>query len=269
MAAVLHCGAARNHRANPAAALKLEHLYGTPVLLSGLGSLVLTKPEINQVNSHHKESLQYLLRLLPNTPQCVYYFLGGSLPGEALLHLRQFSLLGMIMVLKSSILHRHGLNVFTTKASSVSWFYVVRNLCLRYQLPHPIELLKSNLTKESFKNLAKKHVLNYWELKLRDEAAWLTSLRYFNPKYMSLSKPHPIMELLDLPPTRSLRLASKHCSCLAGTGLRPCAATGHPIQVVTASAHHVLTNTYPKMKSTSFCTVALYQTPDIPLLSSQ
>ena len=104
-----------------------------------------------------------------------------------------FSLLGMIMVLKSSILQRHGLNVFTTKASSGSWFYVVRNLCLQYQLPHPIELLKSNLTKESFKNLAKKHVLNYWELKLRDEAAWLTSLRYFNPKYMSLSKPHPII----------------------------------------------------------------------------
>ena len=99
----------------------------------------------------------------------------------------------MIMVLKSSILHRHGLSVLNYKASSGSWFYFVRNLGLQYQLPHPIKLLNGSLSKESFKNLTKKHVLNYWELKLCEEAAPLTSLRYFNPNYMSLSKPHPII----------------------------------------------------------------------------
>ena len=41
--AVLPAGLARGHCGNPAAALKVEKLYGVPVLLSGLGALVLSK----------------------------------------------------------------------------------------------------------------------------------------------------------------------------------------------------------------------------------
>jgi hypothetical protein len=127
VAAVLHSGAARHHRANPAAGLKVEQIYGIPVLFSGLGALVLNKAELSMVNNHHKETLQNLLHLLPNTPQCVYYFLAGSLPEEALVHLRQFSLLGMILGLQGSILHSHALNVYNSK---------VRNLCLPASPPN-------------------------------------------------------------------------------------------------------------------------------------
>ena len=72
--AVLQNGLARHHRANPAACLKVDQIYGTPVLLSGLGSLVLKKPEQSIINHHHLETLQNLLRLLPNTPHPVTYF---------------------------------------------------------------------------------------------------------------------------------------------------------------------------------------------------
>ena len=194
VSAVLHSGAARHHRANPAAGLKLEQVYGFPVLLSGLGSLVLSKAELSIVNSHHKETLQHLLRLLPRTPQAVYYFLAGSLPGEALVHLRQFSLLAMISCLPDSPLYKHALNVFTARSAGCSWFHQVRDLCLQYQLPHPLTLLDtpSPLSKETFKKLAKKQVTSYWELKLREEASPLTSLRYFKPAFMSLSSTHPL-----------------------------------------------------------------------------
>ena len=84
------------------------------------------------------------------------------------------------------------MNVFSCKRSSGSWLYNLRNLCLQYQLPHPLTLLNGSLSKASFKTLAKKHVINYWEIKLREEATPLLSLRYFKPAYMSLSKPHPI-----------------------------------------------------------------------------
>ena len=43
---VLHAGLARHHRGNPAAAIRTEKVYGTPVLFSGLGSLCLKKSEI-------------------------------------------------------------------------------------------------------------------------------------------------------------------------------------------------------------------------------
>ena len=193
LGAVLHTGAAKHHRANPAAGLRLEQVYGFPVLASGLGSLVMSKAELSLINQHHKVKIQQLTRLKPGTPQPVYYFLAGSLPGEAMIHLRQLSLLGMVSNLPGSTLHKHAMNVFTTKPSSLSWFHQVRDICLQYQLPHPLSLLSSPPpTKDWFKKLAKKRVTDYWEQKLRDEAALLDSLKYFKPLFMSLASPHPI-----------------------------------------------------------------------------
>ena len=133
-----------------------------------------------------------MLRLLPSTPHPVIYFLAGCLPGEALIHLRQLALLGMISRLPESLLHRQALNVYCSKGSSWSWFHQVRDLCLQYQIPHPLTFLMSPLSKETFKNLVKKQVLRFWEEKLREDASPLSSLVYFKPQYMSLSKPHPI-----------------------------------------------------------------------------
>ena len=193
---VLASGMAKNHYGNPAASLRVERLYGSSVLLSGLASLVLSKPEIAVVDQHFKEHLECLQRLHSSTPRCVVYFLGGTLPATALLHLKQFSLLGMIARLgKENILHCHGLHMLIcAKSSSKSWFLQVRDLCLLYSLPHPIELLTNPLTKHSFKHLVKSRVTDYWENLLRGEASFseLPSLKYFQPSFMSLSSPHPL-----------------------------------------------------------------------------
>ena len=58
LAAVLYTGVAKQHRANPAAGLRLERLYGAQVLLSGLGSLVLSKFEISVFSKYHKDTIQ-------------------------------------------------------------------------------------------------------------------------------------------------------------------------------------------------------------------
>ena len=55
---------------------------------------------------------------------------------------------------------------------------------------HPLHLLQNPPTKDSFKKLVKSRVLDYWEKKLRTEAFFLPSLRYFHPNFMSLSTPH-------------------------------------------------------------------------------
>ena len=180
--AILCNGLARHHRANPAARLKIEQIYGTPVLLSGLGSLLLKRSELDIVKNHHLQVLRNLLRLFPKTPHPVIFFLAGSLPGDALIHLRQLGLLGMIC--------RYALSVYTSKGKAWSWFHQVRDLCLMYQLPHPLTLLNSSVTKAGFKSLVKKQVVNYWEQKLRAEASVLSSLTYFKPAFMSLARPH-------------------------------------------------------------------------------
>ena len=144
------------------------------------------------LHQHLKETIQNLLRLQPKSPQAVIYFLAGSLPGEALIHIKQLSLFGMISRLPDSVLCRHAFNALNSKSSSNSWFHQVRDLCLQYQLPHPLYILASPPTKNAYKSLIKKHVINFWEIYLRTEAAELTSLEYFKPQFMSLKTPHPL-----------------------------------------------------------------------------
>ena len=62
---VLHTGIARSHRGNPAASLRVQQLYGNPVLFSGLAPLVLSSQETNVVDQHHKETLRSLQALFP------------------------------------------------------------------------------------------------------------------------------------------------------------------------------------------------------------
>ena len=125
------------------------------------------------------------------TPRCVIYFLAGTLPGSALLHLRQLSLFGMISRKTDGILYRHARNVFTSvTVAKVSWFHQIRELSLMYGLPHPIDMLENPLDKAVFKKYVKSKVINYWEIVLREEASALKSLNYFQSHYMSLSRPH-------------------------------------------------------------------------------
>ena len=128
---ILHAGLAKNHRGNPDASIRIEKLYAAPVLMSGIGVLVLLKSEVNMINPRIKETLEQLMRLHPRTPQCVVSFLSGCLPGTALLHQRMLSLFAMICDLKENVLHKHAQQVLVeAKTSSKSCFIVVRDICL-------------------------------------------------------------------------------------------------------------------------------------------
>ena len=57
LGAVLHAGMARGHRGSPAASIHADRVFGIPVLLSGLASLVLLKSELHLIDQHHKDVL--------------------------------------------------------------------------------------------------------------------------------------------------------------------------------------------------------------------
>ena len=193
LASILHTGLARGHRGNPASSIQLHMMYCCPVLFSGIATLVLSNKEIQMVEKHYADTIRRLLRLNKGTPRAVTYFLAGSLPGIAMIHMRQLSIFGMITRLDGNILHTHAVNYFLSKTiSKHSWFHQIRSWCLLYGLPHPIDLLNSPLSKESFKSLVKKNIVSYWENLLRSEASILPSLQYFHPSYMSLVRPHSL-----------------------------------------------------------------------------
>ena len=190
---LLPAGIARRHRGNPAASLRLSQLYGAPVLLSGLSSLVLSQAEINVIDGHYLSTLQKLLRLHERTPRAMIYFLAGSLPASALLHQRQMSLFSMICHLKDDPLNKHAQYVFLhLQKSCRSWFMQVKDICIQYGLPHPLQLLDSPLSKLKLKCLVKTRIIGYWVELLASEAAQLDSLSHFNPYGHSLASPHPL-----------------------------------------------------------------------------
>ena len=193
LGSVQSAGLARGHRGSPAAALKVHQLYCTPRLLSGLASLVLSKSEISVIDSYYQNTLQQLQKLHSRTPRSAVLFQAGSLPGEALLHLRQLSLFSMICHLPDDPLHKCGQYALTyLTPTSRSWFHQIRNICLQYGLPHPLNLLETPLTKEQFKKLAKTQVVEHWKDVLSTESFSLDSLRYFDPRTASLLHPHPL-----------------------------------------------------------------------------
>ena len=191
--ALLPSGMARRHRGSPRAALKIGQLYGIPVLLSGLASLVLTEAELDIVDAHYLTTLQGLLRLHKRTPRSIVYFLSGSLPARAMLHQRQMTLLSMICHLKEDPLFLHAKYILEHHgSSSKSWFIQMRKVCLQYGLPHPLQLLNCPLSKIRMKTLAKTRITEYWQKVLSAEATSLPSLAHFNPHMHQLTNPHPV-----------------------------------------------------------------------------
>ena len=94
LGATMSTGLALNHRANPTAALKIHEVHASPVLMSGMASLCLSNTEVKIIDQHVKVNTEKLQKLNDNTTPSFVFFMGGTLPAEAVLHQRQLSLLG-------------------------------------------------------------------------------------------------------------------------------------------------------------------------------
>ena len=59
-----------------------------------------------------------------------------------------------------------------------------------YQLPSPLSILEDPPLHNSLKRMIKSKMVDYWEIKLQADSSQLTSVPFFNPYFMSLTKPH-------------------------------------------------------------------------------
>ena len=195
---LLPAGLALHHGGSPAANLQVEKMYCLPVLLSGLSTLVITAAEMNMITKYHKNVLRQLMKLPVNTPNSAVYLLAGYLPFPAYLHQRQLILFSMICHLEGNVIKNHAIYILTTYSSFVanSWFHKIRQICLQYGLPHPLQLLNNPLPKSKFKALCRNNIHEYWRQKICEEAQ-VPSLNYMCAPYLSLFKPHPIWTSLD------------------------------------------------------------------------
>ena len=159
---LLFAGMSRRHRANPLSSLRADKIFGSPVLFSGLASLILSKSEIDILNSHVKDILQGLLKLYPKTPDPVLYLISGSMPGEALLHLKQLTLFGAVTRLPGNIIHTVAKDTLITASDNDgSWYGQIRSLCFQYNLPNPLTLLHQPPSQKRYKCLIKNNIAQF------------------------------------------------------------------------------------------------------------
>ena len=221
---------AKSHRANPAACLRIESVYGTAVLLSGLASLLLSSKEEATISRYYKVYIQRLLKLHQATPAPVVFLLAGCLPLPAQLHLRMFSLYGQLCRLKGgdNILTNQARNVYSSSSSpsSKSWFWRLRKLALQYDLPHP--WLKSPPSKVKAKTLVKAAVLKFWLADLREKAGRLKSLKYLRSEFLGLTRCHPMFWSCGSSPWEAEKATTKARLLSGRYRVEPCLATGSP-----------------------------------------
>ena len=99
----------------------------------------------------------------------------------------------MICHLENDPLQHHAEHVLVRHGtSSKSWFIQIRQLCIQYGLPHPLQLLNSPMSKGRLKSLVKTSITESWQKLLSAEATSLSSLAHFNPYMHQLTNPHPI-----------------------------------------------------------------------------
>ena len=137
------------------------------------------------------------MKLPDRTPEPVIFFLAGTRPLPAHLHLRKLSLFGMICRLQGNVLHSIGRIMLTDcKPAAKTWFQDIRDICVQYALPHPLDLLNNPPPKLHFKKLCKEQVHLYWREKLTSMSD-IPSLKFLITPFLSLLKPHPIWTSLD------------------------------------------------------------------------
>ena len=142
-----------------------------------------------------------IMKLPSRTPEPAIFFLSGSMPIEAYIHLRQLSLFAMICQKKDNILCSIASAILCDAKPSVSsWFQTIRSHCVTYNLPHPLHLLESPPERKKFKIMCKEKVHEFWRNKLIVSLKSLPSLSLLKPEYLSLQHPHPVWTSLDSNP---------------------------------------------------------------------
>ena len=118
---VLSVDHAKDHKANPAASLKVLDIYSTPIILNGITSLYLSNNDIELLVVHNIRNLQRLIRLHTQAPAPVLHLLPGLLPIKAQIHICHFTTLLMIDNLGPlNLLYQIASNLL--KQGSEPWF---------------------------------------------------------------------------------------------------------------------------------------------------
>ena len=174
-------------------------IYVLLVLLYGLEVAVPSKTNLDILERFLRTSLKQILSLPTITASPAVYILTGILPAEVMIQKRILALFGSICRLsEESVEKRLARRQLSIKSySSYSWFVIVKELLIKYDLDPQFCLLDAKLSKAQWRVRVAKAVNSYWTEKLIYEAGLYSTLRNMNCTLFIPGKCHPL--LINLP----------------------------------------------------------------------
>ena len=157
------------------------------------------------------------LKLSQASPIPALHFLLGELPVEGLLHIRTLCLLHNIWSNPSlTIFKMISYILKMCETNSTTWCNHVTLLCLQYNLPSPLSLLRTKpVSKLEWNTMVKTRVISWHENEMRRKASDNSKMKYLNVQILGLSgRPHPALNnIYTTQDTKKLRHHLKFLTC--------------------------------------------------------
>ena len=180
---------------DPQTVVHIFQVYVIPVLLYGLEVAVPSRANLDTLEIFLRTSLKQILSLPTNTASPAVHVLTGILPAEAMINKRVLALFGSICRLSDdSVEKRIGRRQLSIKSySSHSWFVIIKELLIKYDLDSPLYLMDAKLSKSQWRVRVAKPVNSYWIGRLTSEATLYSTLKNMNCTLLIPGKCHPLL----------------------------------------------------------------------------
>ena len=176
-----------------------KHIYQTyitPKLLHGLEAIILTNPEIKELEEFYRCHLRYIQHLPKSTATPLLYLLLGVPPIEAQIHIRTLNILHTMISRTDSVEFKLVERQLAMKEhTSNSWVWQSQNLLNIYKLRSAFKLLNHTIPKEKWKRMVKASVLKWWEDCLKNQASCMKTTHMVNLERCCLSRIRPVWDI--------------------------------------------------------------------------
>ena len=187
---------------SPVLKFHIFRTYVSPVLRSGLSSLVIRDSHMKPLAIFHRKVLRGILNFSKSSNVAPLHFLLGELPIEGQIHRDVFSLFFSVWTNPDTKIHQIVKYLLQTSSlNSRTWSIHIRLLSNKYGLPDPLVCLNTDApSKAAYKEHIITKIAAYHEKQLREAAKQNSRMKYLNISMTSLrGKHHPALRLITTP----------------------------------------------------------------------
>ena len=174
---------------SPLSNRKMFTSYYQPIFLYGTDTMQINKTDMDRLEISYRHILKKLMCLPDSVASPAVYLSIGIFPAEAQRDLDIVGLFGQLAVCPDDIQKTRKIiegNLTFYSVNFHGWSALVRQVCLRYNLPDPLLYMQHPWRPDRWRKYCKETIGNYWNVRLKEEAIDKKSLEMFDTKSSSI-----------------------------------------------------------------------------------